>query len=159
VARVDPADMRVLASSSAGATPAALVVARGSVWVANAGDSTVSRFDPATLGEGPLRTISVGRRPTGIAYGAGAIWVANAGDGTVTRIEPSTYATTTIRAGAEPVAVAADDNDVWVSNSADRTVSRIDPATNDVVRTIAVGNTPAGIVVGYGFVWVAVETP
>ena len=97
--------------TTAGATPAALVVARGSVWVANSGDSTVSRFDPATLEEGPLRTISVGLRPTGIAYGAGAIWVANAGDGTVTRIEPSTYATNTIRVGGSPVAVAAGDEE------------------------------------------------
>ena len=156
VARIDPAQVRVLASSFAGGVPAALVVARGSVWVANSGASTVSRFDPTTLEEGALRTISVGSRPTGIAYGADAIWVANAGDDTVTRIDPSTYATRTIPVGAEPVAVAVGAGAVWVANNGDRTVSRIDLATNDVVRTIEVENAPAGIAVADGFVWFAV---
>ena len=157
--RIDAAQVRVVASSFAGAVPASLVVARGSVWVANSGDSTVSRFDPATLEEGPLRTISVGRRPTGIAYGADAIWVANAGDDTVTRIDARTYSTATIDVGSEPVAVAFGEGAVWVANSADRTVSRIDPETNDVVWTIAVENAPAGIVVADGFVWFAVAAP
>jgi YVTN family beta-propeller protein len=159
LARIDPAQVRVVASSFAGGVPAALVVARGSVWVANSGDSTVARFDPTTLEEGPLRTVSVGSRPTGIAYGADAIWVANAGDGTVTRIEPSTYSTTTIPVGSEPVAVAVGAGAVWVANRADRSVSRIDPATNDVVGAIEIGNSPAGIAVADGFVWFAVEAP
>lgn len=159
LARIDPGRARVVASSFAGGVPAALVVARGSVWVANSGDSTVSRFDPTTLEEGPLRTVSVGGRPTGIAYGADAIWVANAGDDTVTRIDPSTYSTTTIRVGSEPVAVAVGPNAVWVANRADRIIARIDPETNDVVRTIEVGNAPVGIVVADGFVWFAVEAP
>ena len=34
-------------------------------------------------------------------------------------------------------------------------VSRIDPKTNAVVQTIQVGNGPAGVAVGGGFVWVA----
>jgi YVTN family beta-propeller protein len=159
VARIDPAQVRVVASSFAGAVPTALVVARGSVWVANSQDSTISRFDPTTLEEGPLRTISVGSRPTGIAYGADAIWVANAGDDTVTRIDPSTYSTTTVPVGSEPVAVAVGEGAVWVANRGDRTVSRIDPATNDVVRAIEVGNAPAGMTVADGFVWFAVEAP
>jgi YVTN family beta-propeller protein len=159
VARIDPVQVRVVASSFGGAVPAALVVARGSVWIANAGDATVSRFDPTTLEEGALRTISVGNRPTGIAYGADAIWVANAGDDTVTRIDPSTYATRTIPVGSEPVAVAVSAGAVWVANSADRTVSRIDPATNEVTRTIEIGNAPAGIAVADGLVWLAVAAP
>jgi YVTN family beta-propeller protein len=159
LARIDPAQVQVVASSFAGGVPTALVVARGSVWVANSGDSTVSRFDPTTIEDGPLRTISVGSRPTGIAYGADAIWVANSGDDTVTRIDPSTYSTTTIPVGSEPVAVAFGAGAVWVTNRAGRSVSRIDPATNDVVRTIEVENAPAGVAVADGFVWFAVETP
>lgn len=159
LARVDPAQVLVVASSFAGGVPAALVVTRGSVWVANSGDSTVSRFDPTTLEEGPLRTISVGSRPTGIAYGADAIWVANAGDDTVTRIDPSTYSTRTIPVGGRPVAVAVGAGSVWVANSGDRTVSRIDPTTGDVVRTIEVQNAPAGIAVADGLVWLAVQVP
>jgi YVTN family beta-propeller protein len=159
VARVDPARPAVVASTSAGAVPAGLVLARGSLWVANAGDATVTRFDPATLEDGALRSVSVGNRPSGIAYGADAIWVANAGDGTVTRIDPSTYATTTIPVGSEPVAVAVGEGAVWVANRADATVSRIDPGSNEVVETIELENPPAGIAVADGLVWVAVEAP
>jgi YVTN family beta-propeller protein len=159
VARISPAQVRVVDSFFAGAAPAALVLARGSVWVANSGDSDVYRFDPTTLEEGPLRKINVGHRPTGLAYGADAIWVANSGDNTVTRIDRSTYSTETIGVGAGPVAVAAGAGAVWVANGLDRTVSRIDPATYDVVRTIEVGNAPAGIAVGNGLVWFAVEEP
>jgi YVTN family beta-propeller protein len=159
LARADPGTVRVLDSGLTGGSPAALVVARGSVWVANSSDSTVSRFDPSSIAEGPLRTVSVGQRPTGIAYGADAIWVANSGDGTVTRIDPSTYATATIAVGSEPVAVAFGENAVWVANREDRTLSRIDPATNDVVDTIEVGNVPAGITFADGMVWLSVEAP
>jgi YVTN family beta-propeller protein len=48
---------------------------------------------------------------------------------------------------------------VWVANSAGRTVSRIDPATNQVVRTIPVGNVPVGIAIAGGLVWVTIEAP
>ena len=159
VARIDPTRVRVVASTTAGAVPAALVVARGSVWVANSGDATVSRFDPGTLEDGPLRVISVGRRPVGIAYGAGAIWVTNEADDNVTRIDPSSYSTTNIPVGAQPAGVAFGAGAVWVANTGDGTVSRIDPVTNEVVRIIEVENAPSGIVVANGFVWVAVETP
>ena len=47
---------------------------------------------------------------------------------------------------------------VWVANSGDGTVSRIDPSTNSVVATIRVGNSPLGIAVGAGYVWVTVQT-
>jgi YVTN family beta-propeller protein len=157
--RIQSAPLGVDALGFAGAVPAALVIVRGSVWVANSGDSTVSRHDPATLDQGPLRVVSVGRRPSGIAYGADAVWVANAGDGTVTRLDPSTYSTSTIAVGAEPVAIAADGEAVWVADARDGTVSRIDPATSEVVETITVGSAPAGIAVAGDLVWVTLQTP
>jgi YVTN family beta-propeller protein len=159
LARIEPSALRGVASTFAGSVPAALVAARGSLWVANSGDSTVSRFDPATFEEGPLRVISVGRRPMGIAYGADAIWVANSGDGTVTRIDPSTYSTATIAVGSRPVSVAADESAVWVSNADDGTLARIDPATNEVIHTIEIGNAPAGVSLADGLVWVAIQAP
>jgi YVTN family beta-propeller protein len=36
-------------------------------------------------------------------------------------------------------------------------VSRIDPATNTPIATIKIGNSPAGIAVGGGRVWVTVQ--
>jgi YVTN family beta-propeller protein len=159
LARIDPADVRAAASAFAGAVPAAVVVGSGAVWVANSGDSTVQRFNPATFQQGPVRAISVGRFPSAIAYGEGAVWVANASEDTVTRIDPATGATRTIGVGSRPTALAVGEGGIWVSNSGDGTLSRIDPATNDVVRTIEIGNSPLGVVVADGFVWVATQAP
>jgi len=156
--RIDPTDVRVLGDTFAGSAPAGVVVASGSVWVANSADATVSRFNPSTFEQGPLRLTNVGRRPTGIAFGKGAIWVANAGDDAVTRIDPSSYAQASIPVGEEPVAIAVGAGAVWVANAAAGTVSRINPETNDVVETIEVGNAPSGIAVGDGSVWVSVQS-
>ena len=76
----------------------------------------------------------------------------------MTRIDPSSYSTATIAVGAQPVSVAADESAVWVANAGNGTVSRIDPETNQVVRTIAIGHTPAGLTLADGLVWVAVQT-
>ena len=56
------------------------------MWVADAGDGTVTRIDPA--GKVAGEPIEVGEDPIGIAVGAGAVWTANFRAGTVTRIRP-----------------------------------------------------------------------
>ena len=159
IAQIDPTDARVAASAFTGGVSSAIVVGSGAVWVANSGDSTVERFNPATFEEGAVRAFSVGRRPTGIAFGEGAVWVANTADDSVTRIDVALGGTRTIAVGRGPTAVAVGSGAVWVANTADATVSRIDPATNEVVETIEIGNAPYGVVVSEGFVWVAVQAP
>ena len=57
------------------------------MWVANAGDDTVSVLDAATA-QPVGAPIPVGDRPMAVAFDGTAIWVANAGDGTVTRLRP-----------------------------------------------------------------------
>jgi YVTN family beta-propeller protein len=159
LARIRPGAGRPDRTALAGAIPAAVTVARRAVWVANSGDATVQRYDPATFDEGPIRTITVGRRPSALAYGEGALWVADSGDDDVRRIDPSTNSTITIHVGDEPVAVAVGAGAVWVANAGDGTVSRIDPATNEVVRTIKVGSSPAGVAAAGGLVWVSAQEP
>ena len=61
--------------------------------------------------------------------------------------------------GESPTAVAVGDDAVWVANTAAGTISRIDPETNEVERTIEVGNAPSGIVLANGFLWVTVQAP
>ena len=56
----------------AGSGPRALAVSDGSIWVANEGDGTVSRIDPAT---NKALVIKVGSEPDAIAAGEGAVWV------------------------------------------------------------------------------------
>jgi YVTN family beta-propeller protein len=160
LARIDPAATRVAGATFAGASPAALVAAGGSVLVVNAGDETVTRYKPSSYEGGPVgRPIRVGRRPSGIAYGEGAIWVAVTGDDAVTRIDPATSSTSTIPVGDGPTAVAVGGGLVWVANTAAGTVSRIDPVSNEVVKTIKVGNAPSGIVFAGDSVWVTVQAP
>jgi YVTN family beta-propeller protein len=56
-----------------GDAPSALAVGGGAVWVANAGDGTVSRID---LEKRKVdATIRVGNAPSGIAFGGGKVWV------------------------------------------------------------------------------------
>jgi YVTN family beta-propeller protein len=156
--RLDSVSGRVSGSGYAGAGPSGIVYAEGAVWVSNAGDATVSRFNPQTFSSGPVETpTTVGSQPSGIAYGAGALWVTSAGDDTVSRIDPASGAARTIEVGARPSAVAVGDGAVWVANSGDGTVSRIDPASNTVTATIQTGNWPAGLAVNGGFLWVAVQ--
>jgi YVTN family beta-propeller protein len=159
LARMQPGGGGLPESTLAGSSPTAIAVGAGSLWVANSGDATVDRFNPATFAEGPIRTISVGRRPTGIAYGEGALWIANRGDDTVTRVDPSTGSTLDIRVADEPVAVAVGAGAVWVANFGAGMVSRIDPTTNEVVQMIEVGGAPAGIAVEGELVWVAAQSP
>jgi YVTN family beta-propeller protein len=157
LARIRRDASRVIGSTLTGASSSSVVVGDGSLWVANAGDATVQRFNPATFTEGPVRVITVGRVPVALAYGHDALWVVNRADDTVTRIDPSTNASVfTIRVGDGPVAVAVGPEGVWVANAGDGTVSRIDPATN-ATTPIEVGNSPAGVAVIDGLVWVTVR--
>ena len=158
LARVDPGRVHVLGATFAGSSPAGVVVAAGAVWVVNAGDATVTRFEPKSYEAGATgRPIRVGREPVGIATGEGAIWVADSGDNTVTRINPLTGSMSRIRVGRHPIAVAVGGGLVWVANAGDGSVSRIDPVSNELTGTIDVGNAPSGVVFAGGLVWVAVQ--
>jgi YVTN family beta-propeller protein len=160
LARIAPGNARVVGSGFAGAQATAVVVGDRAVWVANAGDATVQRFNPTTFEEGPVRTISVGQRPSGIAFGEDGLWVTNATDDTLTRIDPGSNSTrSTISVGDSPGAVVVGLGAVWVANTGDGTISRIDPETNEVSRTIDVGAAPSGLAIANGYLWVSSQAP
>ena len=155
LARVEPGTVRVSGSTIAGGQPAGVVVGSGSVWVSNSDSSTVQRFAPTTFEEAPLKTITVGRRPTGMAAGDGAIWVAITGED--------------VRRGSIRAAPPSHDPcrrrpDVgrgrgWGGLGGEHragTVSRIDPETNRSSRRSR-SETPRGIAVAEGLVWVTVQ--
>jgi YVTN family beta-propeller protein len=154
--KIDSARNTISGNGIVGVSPAAIAVGEGSVWIANAGDNTVSRVNPRTVGV--VRTISVGRRPGGIAVGGGAVWVTDQADGLVTRIDAASNSVTTIEVGEGPAGIAFGEEAVWVANGGDGTVSRIDAETYEV-ETIEVGNRPSGIAVGNGAVWVTIQAP
>jgi YVTN family beta-propeller protein len=157
IGQIDPSTNRLVAKGVAGVTPSAVAVGEGSVWVANAGDNTVSRVNPRTASQ--VRAFTVGQRPLGVAVGAGAVWVANEGDDSVWRIDAASTSAVPIHVGKSPTGIAFGAGAVWVANAGDGTVSKIDPATNEVVKTITLGNRPSGITVGDGAVWVTVQAP
>jgi YVTN family beta-propeller protein len=159
LARIEPATGRVKEHTRAGSLPAGVVVGSGSVWVANSGDATVTRYNPATFTEAPIGMTTVGRRPTGIGAGERAIWVANTDADSVWRIDPDAGAPVPIPVGDGPTAVAVGTDAVWVANKAAGTISRIDPETNEVEDTIEIGNAPSGMVLADGFLWVTVQAP
>jgi len=156
VAKISPGSNGVAASGVAGMSPSAIAVGEGWVWVANAGDNTMSRVNPRTISA--VRSITVGRGPSGVAVGDRAVWVANEGDDNVHRIDVGSSSATTIPVGDGPTAIVFGAGAVWVANGADGTVSRIDPLSGDVVATIHVGNRPSGIMVGSGAVWVTIQS-
>ncbi|HYI74630.1 MAG TPA: BTAD domain-containing putative transcriptional regulator [Gaiellaceae bacterium] len=161
LARADPVPPRAAGVGSAGTGPAAVVVAFGSIWVANSGDATVQRFSPLTFEGGAIRVLTVGSGPTGLAAGEGAIWVANTGDDYVTRIDAGDFGSNAVRpitVGDRPTNIAIGDGAVWVA-TAGGSISRIDPETNDVTASIPVGNPVGGMVVANGLVWASIQAP
>jgi YVTN family beta-propeller protein len=76
LAAIDPATGRVVAEVPVGATPAAVAVGGGGVWVLNADDQTISRVDPTTK---EVRTLGIGATPTDVAAGPGGVWIGNGG--------------------------------------------------------------------------------
>jgi YVTN family beta-propeller protein len=110
-----------------GADPKGIVVDFGRVWVANAGDETVSTID--LEGRHRIgRPIRVGNKPRGITAGFGSIWVANGGEGSVSRIDPETREVVQeLEVGRRPHGIAVGAGSVWVANGGDGTVSRIEP--------------------------------
>ena len=157
--RVDRDGVRPAGSTFTDAGAADVVAGHGSVWVSNSGGSSVQRFEPTTFEEGPLSDLTVGRAPSGLAVDRVAVWVAISGEDVLARIDPSAESYLQIPVGDGPEDVAVGAGSVWVANRLDGSVSRIDPQTNDVVKTIEVGNAPSGLAFADGQLWLTVQAP
>lgn len=131
VVRIDPRTGK-LDETDVGDYPVGLVVAGGSVWVANRDGGTVSRVDAATMEV--VDTIDVGTYPTWIDAAGGSVWVSNQPDGTVSQIDVTTgelvgpikIASPSGNDIAAAHIVVADGESVWVSSITERSISRID---------------------------------
>jgi YVTN family beta-propeller protein len=161
LARVNASTLEELGAGEAGAGPSALAVGFDSVWVANSTESSIQRFSPATFEDGAIAEYSVGRAPSGLAAGDDAIWVTNREDDYVTRLDAAVSFSPElpIPVGGGPIGIAVGDVAVWVANSASGSVSRIDPESNEVVKTIELGNAATGVVVVGNTIWVTVQAP
>ena len=164
VVRLDLADESVEPAFDSG-NAKAIVVAFGSIWLADADRDVVLRYDPEDLDAAPdeiptdddpnasaaPRLLSVG---TGAAEG---IWVANELGDTVVRIDPETNEVVDRIQVESPTAVAADASDVWVTSEINDRVVRFDAADGRTLRTYqtadGVLDGPTAIVIAPDGVW------
>lgn len=143
----------VQAAIRVGKAPGAVAVAEGSVWVANSGDGTVSRIDPAT--NQVTATIGVGGRPTRLTAGSAAVWVANP-EG-LQRIDPATnrvVQTLPLPIGLGDVVLDAD-GCLWASLD-DGTVRRLNPVDGRELASVSVASRGVSrLASGGGRLWAA----
>src|SRR5205823_9996893 len=105
VGTIDLASHHITGQVAVGGRPVAIASGAGAIWVANAGDNTVDRVDPASHA---VQRIQVGSAPAAFAVGDGSVWVANSAARTVSEISPKTntvVATIPVGNGASGFAV------------------------------------------------------
>jgi len=114
VARISPASGVVVSTIPLDATPSAMTVEHGSLWIALADTANVVQVD--AYADTPIANIAVGAQPTAIAAAGGVIWVI-AGN-TLLRINGSTNTITRrIRLRGRPTALAALGNTLWIASA------------------------------------------
>ncbi len=155
VAILDPDDAHVIEQVPVGVRPTEVVAGAGSVFVANAGDKTVTEIGASS--HRVAGTITPGISIDGLGAGPSDVWVADNARATAVSIDPgfravaSTVPTGAVGPSAAPVAVTADD--AWIASSSK--VARVDRRSARRVANVVVGNSPSGVAVGAGSVWVS----
>ena len=117
VTELDPATRLPVRQIDVGRAPAAVAYGFGSVWVANAGDGTLSRIDVSGPGRpAHVQAIPVGGRPVDVAAGSGSVWVADAGTRTVVRVDPgANQVASRVALKNPPGGIAVGEGHVWVT--------------------------------------------
>ncbi|MCC2686161.1 MAG: autotransporter adhesin, partial [Paenibacillaceae bacterium] len=117
------------------------------VFVANAGDNTVSVIDPST--NTVTKTVSVGTSPHGMAFNddGSKVYVANEGNDTVSVIDTSslTVTATISTMGFGPVDLVVVGGKLYIACSNSSTVDVADLSSNTVTGQINVDQHPSGL--------------
>jgi SARP family transcriptional regulator, regulator of embCAB operon len=130
-----------------------------SVWVADLGNHSVSRWQLPRTGSAPklARRYPLGPFdwPVGAAFGARAAWfpLGEPADA-VLRIDATTGVSKRIPVGKWPTQPAFGFGSVWVPMFADDTVWRLNPLTGTPEAIIKVGRGPFDVAVGGSSMWV-----
>jgi YVTN family beta-propeller protein len=123
----------------------------GLVWVANAGDNTVTKISMAT--RQVMATVKVGSPPSSLAVfpGTGTVWVGSQTTNVVSvfsESSPPATATTTYQFGTPadaPLLVAGRQGPIAIASASQGLVWLINPTTGHVSNPYAVGGTLGGI--------------
>jgi serine/threonine-protein kinase len=165
VVRVDTADDSVeIAFPSDNAK--AIIIAFGSLWLADADRDRVLRYNPDDLSANPI-SIPVDddqiadEAPRSLAEGSGAaegVWVVNELGETIVRIAPEKNEVASTFQVDAPTAVAADDSGIWATSETLDRVYHLDPVDGRAIRTYqatdGVPDGPTVIAIAPSGVWV-----
>ena len=104
---------RVVRDVVVGTEPIAVAIGFGSVWVANAGNGSITRV---ALAGAKVEALGLNDEPAGIATGAGSVWVVSQQSKKLRRIDPETnLATKTVRFSHEPLDVVVRSGRVYLT--------------------------------------------
>jgi YVTN family beta-propeller protein len=147
------ASARITARIEVGDAPRSVAVTRGSVWVANSGDGTLSRIDALT--NEVIDEVDVGGTPSEITEAGGSIWVAVEDQPRVTAVDVDTLAQESVelKGGGTNIDLTPAGEFLWAV-SPDTPLQRIDSATGRTIEQALSVDEPVDTAVGAGKVWV-----
>ncbi len=98
-----------------------------------------------------MKLVSVGSGSDGATYSPSnkAIYIANNGANSVSVINLKNKDVALVEVGSQPYGLGfdSDNGEMYVANYGSNTVTMINCMSNKVIKTVAVGNEPIGIVV------------
>jgi YVTN family beta-propeller protein len=162
LAVIDPGSNDIVATVPIGLQPADVAADGDSIWVANAGDDSVTEVDAGT--NAAVGTTSPGVGVAGLAAGAGAVWVGSSRGSEVVRMDPVVGSIRSIRIAPGPGEFSLSEvspltvgyGSVWAVETGGA-IAQLDPDRRQVVDKISVGNSPGSIATGADAVWVTDE--
>lgn len=125
----------------AGTNPDTMAFDGSSLWIANIGDDTVSKMNPA---DGSRVDYPTESRPNDVVFDGTNIWVVSTSGQTLSKFDTADGTRVDYETDGNPVAVTWDGTNIWVANCAGDTVSKFDPADGTRVD-YEVGADPEGI--------------
>src|SRR3954469_17219147 len=108
-----------------GDDPRGITTSPGAVWVADAGDGSVTEIVDGRVKD----TVRTGDGAANVAFGNDAVWVSNEDAGTVSRVDVDSLRVTSAQVGSEPQEIAVGDDSVWVAVGGDDKGAQLDADT------------------------------
>lgn len=128
------------------------------VWIANAGDNTLTCLDAngTPIAGSPF---AVGSGPAALAIDpvSGDVWVSNAQGASISKVTAAGVVQGPFAAGSNPGGIGiAPDGTVWVACNGDGTIRRYHPDGSVAAPNLALGNGPSALAIDpqTGAVWV-----
>lgn len=136
----------------------AMVIADGSLWVADCEGGTLNRIDLETaklVATIPTGIAKLTKAELQLAAGAGSVWIASDAAGKIARVDTATNTVVaTVAVDPETSYLTFGFGALWAICLPGQTIQRIDPATNAVTGKTALGKAPGFSAAGEGAVWV-----